>query len=263
MSVPQVSITNGIATISGGDIIASGVKVDAILPLIEADIHASVAKNVTFFKYIVTDMLQRFVPVRTGKLLDNLLNTLRVEYIGHTVIVSAVTPTGYPIIIKNPAHYGSIGYGYGHYEPINSIRNRIKLRDTPKGGYYLLKDSEAIGDYQAILENFVVPRITTIIEALPFEYEVTISLPKRKENNDNSTIAEPWDKSVYGGIVWKPSDFQTFKEYDTNKNYYTLKVVIRKKKVAPVIDNKKLKVAWLQEEYYEGEAVDFSKWDSD
>lgn len=109
--------------------------------------------------------LRDHVPVRTGKLLDNLLNNLTTEVIGSKVIYNTSPPSGYPSSIINPAHRGEIGWGR-KYTPTHNIANVTVLRPTKKGAYYILNDPSAVSDYMGILGTKTLPKLSQRIKQI-------------------------------------------------------------------------------------------------
>jgi len=148
--ISLINISNTLISTNNGLIIGTVNSFDNIMPVIVRDINSIIRQSLPFFNKIIRNLLYRVVPVRTGKLLDKMLQTLRIEYIGNILHVSTLIPGGYPVIIRNPRHVNEIGYG-PKYEPINPIPNRNVLRHTKKGAYYLLNDPSAEESYSRVL----------------------------------------------------------------------------------------------------------------
>jgi len=153
------------------------VEFNQIITTIVDDVNQRLKDLVPQFRKLIRALMRRVVPVRTGKLLDTMLNNLRVDFNKDTLTISTILPSGYPVIIQNPAHTGQIGYGYGKYKPTNVIKNRVVIRETPKGAYYLLNDPTAEGNYLRILEQYALPVIKTETHRqLSQDYTVVIGL---------------------------------------------------------------------------------------
>jgi len=168
---------SSITSYKGGIIVATTNNWNAIVHIIVRDINKDLKKAVPSFKQKIRLLLRKIVPVRTGKLLDTMLNNLRVEIIDNLLHISTVLPSGYPISIINAAHVMGIGYG-PKYTPTNTILNRAVLRETPKGAYYVLNDPSAEGNYSRILGTYALPVIRNGLSRYLNNYDVIISLPK-------------------------------------------------------------------------------------
>jgi len=174
LNISSDSLTNFI--LGKGQLI-DVVPIDDVVRVIDADINKDIKLMIPQFTGFIRQLLRKKVPVRTGKLLDSLLNTLNVKKVGNMLVVGANPPTGYPVIIVNPAHFGNkVGYAYGKFEPSTTITNRALVRETPKGAYYLLNDPDAIGDYYEILGAWVLPAVEYIMGKTLGIYDVEIKL---------------------------------------------------------------------------------------
>lgn len=130
------------------------------------------------FNELVRKDLAAYTPVRTGRLLDTLLNNLRTEVTDGRIRFTTDRPPGYPQLIQNPQHSYEIGWG-PKYEPTNPIKNRLVLKNTPKGAYYVLNDPLAIPDYMSIINLRTIPKMKHAIRNLLPYFEVRFVLPDR------------------------------------------------------------------------------------
>lgn len=152
-----------------------------VLPTITKDVMRDIQEMIPLLRKWMITTLYKTVPVRTGRLLDTILQTLRIDMFGNTLTLHAVVATGYPLVIRNPKHSGQIGWG-PMYFPKHPIPNRVILRTTKKGAYYILNDPTAVGEYTTILKTYVFPMVRDIIPTLLSNYEVNIILPKIKKD---------------------------------------------------------------------------------
>jgi len=108
--------------------------------------------------------IQEIVPVRSGKYLDLILTSLRLDAVMNfedrkdtplpngsvakaftvppsiTLKVHYVKPNDRPILIDNPRHSGQMGYGE-RYKPLNHIKNRTIVKPAGiKSAVYILND---------------------------------------------------------------------------------------------------------------------------
>jgi hypothetical protein len=152
-------------------------NIEGIMRVITTDITTSIRLAVPAIKDNVRSLLLRKVPVRSGRLLDNMLEFLDVTLYGNVLNVSSKIPAGYPVIIEGPAHLGEEGYG-PKYSPRNNIPNRRKIRDTDAGAIYALNDPEAEPDYANILGRYVYPIVQNIVGRLFKSYTIIIGAGK-------------------------------------------------------------------------------------
>jgi len=159
-----------------GGYLISKVDITAVPAVIEADINKDLNTLVPRYTAYIKRILRKGVSVRTGKLLDTLLNSLVVQMVANTLVVSVIAPAGYPTVITRPANIGEVGWG-PKYTPMNNIPNRQIIRETPKGAYYLLNDPEAVSDYNVLLQTYILPTVDYITARGLGSYDVTISIP--------------------------------------------------------------------------------------
>ena len=162
-------------------ILLAEVELTQAINVIVEDVRTRIVAMVPFFRKRLRELLYRTVPVRSGKLLDTMLNNLTVDIIGDTLHVGTTTPAGYPLIIPSPLHAGEIGYGK-KYTPTNPIPNAVKLRDTVKGAYYLLNDPESEGNYTKLIGMYALPIVTFVTKKMLTQgYEVEVVMTKEEE----------------------------------------------------------------------------------
>jgi len=253
MSAPLVNIgSNAIAGLSKGELLADNISYQQGLLKIIDDIYNKVHHNQEFFRYLIRQVLFKHVPVRSGLLLDTLLTTLQVDIIGHNVIISATPPAGYPLRIEHPAHLGGIGWAY-KYIPVNPIPNRTVISETQQGAYYGLNDPDAIADYISLFQSFVAPTIIKFIESMHFSYSVEVGA---------TTLEDP-PKIRRQKITIQDNLEELFDSYSDTLPPPTIidvKPSVNEPKVR--VWSEGLRVAWEQEEFFDGTTIDFTKWDS-
>lgn len=155
-----------------------------------------------FYEYL-KEALQDIIPVRSGKLLDFILNTLNVhiELILPTIPSSVNTPVALanavfqkpyllfgtevayppdrPNPISNPAHLMEEGYGE-RYDPVNPIKNRQLIALTGlKTALYLLNDPAAQPDVVDSVEILVQRLIQDLINTLSTKWDELVQIGLR------------------------------------------------------------------------------------
>ena len=135
-----------------------------IATLISNDINKVIKTHLAEIKAIAKQEILRFTPVRSGLLVDFMMQNLSVQHIHGIVHFDFHPPAGYPTVIQNPKHRNKVGWAPA-YTPVNTIPNRevdhYPSRGRTKGSkpigvYYKLNDPMAEGDYLDIWrEHFV------------------------------------------------------------------------------------------------------------
>lgn len=96
-------------------------------------------------------IIKEKIPIRSGKLQDQIFQNsfIEVKFNGYSVDVRFVclVPNDRPLIIRNPAHNGEIGWAYPYRVIHPDLVKPIVVRATTKGAYFLLQDPDAVSNY--------------------------------------------------------------------------------------------------------------------
>jgi hypothetical protein len=107
-----------------------------------------------YFSQPLLSFIWALIPTRTGKLADLIMQSILIYRLSNSRTFIFNIPQGYPPAITNPKHNGEIGYG-PKYNPTYTSPLIQKVRDTPKGAYYLLSDPIAEPNYLVTIQNYV------------------------------------------------------------------------------------------------------------
>ena len=188
------------------------------LTMIVKDVNKQLEKMVPSLRDWIRNTLYKTIPVRTGKLLDTMLQTLHIEMTGNILHISALIPPEYPPIIINPKHSGAKGWGK-KYDPINPIPNRVVIRSTkgvggkpPVGNIYLLNDPFAVGEYTQILGTYVFPMVRDTVPQILANYDVIYYMPTQIEGKPfgvDDFVKEHFVSPDAGTVAWLEEDIAT------------------------------------------------------
>lgn len=107
-----------------------------------------------YFSQPLLSFIWSLIPTRTGKLADLIMQSILLYRSSNSRTFIFNIPQGYPPTITNPKHNGEIGYG-PKYTPTYTSPLIQKVRDTPKGAYYLLSDPIAEPNYLVTIQNYI------------------------------------------------------------------------------------------------------------
>ncbi len=189
-------VRRGINT-QGSAIVGVTKSVNDLFFQIEKKMNQAVIDNQAEILARVKTIMYAAVPVRSGKLLDTMLNNLTIIVRNGVIHVSTITPEGYPVRIINPRHRGEIGYSYGKYTPKHKIPNVHKIRDTKKGAYYLLNDPSAIEDYMSVMGRYLYPFFESVLKHIIPEFKIRARCVENATGRlflyDEADIKAGWD----------------------------------------------------------------------
>lgn len=154
-------------------------------------INKYLISKVKKFEQIIESRLRIHSPVRSGKLLDTMLNFLRIDIIRTTLKMSTYKPIGYPDIIIGAKHHGEKMGWADSYVPTNRIDNRV-LIEFGDGGQdlFLLNDPHAMENYRDIMREKSSPAIIdNVLYDFP-DYTGTIIWPKEPGQNIQVILTE-------------------------------------------------------------------------
>jgi len=170
------------------------------------DILLQAATAVSQFLPSVRQIIKQFIPLRSGKLQDQIFQNsfIQVTYTQNTVKMQLyiLPPNDRPRIIQNPAHNGGVGWAYPYNIIHPDLVKPTVIKYTNKGAYYLLDDPTAASDYlPEIQKQSTLLMHTAMMNALA---QQTIHL------NISLNLKEYVRQSYIGHIQYNPQTLQLF-----------------------------------------------------
>ena len=135
-----------------------------------------------YFSQPLLSFIWALIPTRTGKLADLIMQSIIIYRLSNSRTFIFNIPQGYPPAITNPKHNGEIGYG-PKYQPTYTSPLIQKVRDTPKGAYYLLSDPIAEPNYLVTIQNYIYGLMYQLIAYMDaVKFTAFAWIEQKKEN---------------------------------------------------------------------------------
>ncbi|WP_371805470.1 hypothetical protein [Candidatus Lokiarchaeum ossiferum] len=141
--------------------------------------------------------IMRWVPVRSGKLLDTILNTLNIikrVYYGSNFLsqLSYVWNSDRPYpVTPNVKHSGQVGYGE-FYQPRHTIPNRKLIKKTSKNGaLWLLNDPMSVEDPTPFINNIGIDEIENQVVDAFNTIKVVLKIGGTKKRGPRISVITP------------------------------------------------------------------------